>query len=755
MASSSPTRRLMSSLPEDDDEDELLMGGSTKTTEKRAGFAGSGVSAQAKAPAPNPVPQKKSKPNKQGLIEQKKKSAPSNPGTSALDKSPRTPQAQIDKKDASQVIGYQSFFVAIPFQAPPDPTSLTTVDDTSPSPVSIHFQASQASSAPLATEPQEPQQQYETHESPIKVPVTDPEPTTLTFEQPPSPSIFLPSSTPPPSPPPSLPLPPAAQTQPHPSLAASEPVNETATGEPQEQEQEKPVPVEQFFRNEIDPSYEFSDEDELPSRNTLELPVSQPNDAVLSAPVKAVLPANTLEDAVLPVSVGAEEVPEPLPPVKKKRRRPGRPKGWRKSKPEAVKPPAVKAAVPSSPPCPPAEETSALHDEPVVVYSRDEENPPVNEDAHAEDVDRVPELPDIYIAPLPEDSPMIDLPNDETQTQEAVLPDLPDNPETAVQDIALPDLPKEPVNETAPNKPLINIALAAPTAADAPSPVRSDDSLGLALDAIIASQRLFEDSDRNFESSPVKPVDESPTRHVLAHRTSARKRRRSVHFLEEELRDDRIRPKIISTPPLRRGSAQPEQTQGTAPEEAPQETAKAPPQNRAAPSPLSGVVDLTTLPDEDPQPPARSMLSGQKARRKQGGSRTSSPAHKTITALKAKQPPVKRRSLLSIALDDSDDDDPLNAMCLLTTWTRSAPGTPRGSPARSPAGSRRRTGSDSTIRKRLAREGFGGLSTPTKRTGSLAAGSPTGSVIYTPGGHARRCGVDGFRCDRDFCFTCL
>lgn len=51
------------------------------------------------------------------------------------------------------------------------------------------------------------------------------------------------------------------------------------------------------------------------------------------------------------------------------------------------------------------------------------------------------------------------------------------------------------------------------------------------------------------------------------------------------------------------------------------------------------------------------------------------------------------------------------------------------------------------------------------RTGGVARGgrgatsrlaSPVGSeVVQTPGGTARKCGVDGFRCDRDFCFTCL
>ncbi|KAK0380385.1 hypothetical protein CLIM01_02214 [Colletotrichum limetticola] len=43
------------------------------------------------------------------------------------------------------------------------------------------------------------------------------------------------------------------------------------------------------------------------------------------------------------------------------------------------------------------------------------------------------------------------------------------------------------------------------------------------------------------------------------------------------------------------------------------------------------------------------------------------------------------------------------------------------------------------------------FATPTR----VHFGSPSGSLVQTPGGNMRRCGEDGFRCDRDFCFTCL
>jgi hypothetical protein len=33
--------------------------------------------------------------------------------------------------------------------------------------------------------------------------------------------------------------------------------------------------------------------------------------------------------------------------------------------------------------------------------------------------------------------------------------------------------------------------------------------------------------------------------------------------------------------------------------------------------------------------------------------------------------------------------------------------------------------------------------------------SPAGSLTETPGGTLRRCGEDGFRCGREFCFSCV
>lgn len=51
------------------------------------------------------------------------------------------------------------------------------------------------------------------------------------------------------------------------------------------------------------------------------------------------------------------------------------------------------------------------------------------------------------------------------------------------------------------------------------------------------------------------------------------------------------------------------------------------------------------------------------------------------------------------------------------------------------------------------------LVTPVKRKRSMLVMDDTKSgdegLVKTPGGSLRRCGEDGFKCDRDFCFTCL
>ncbi|KAK1690128.1 hypothetical protein BDP55DRAFT_649752 [Colletotrichum godetiae] len=59
------------------------------------------------------------------------------------------------------------------------------------------------------------------------------------------------------------------------------------------------------------------------------------------------------------------------------------------------------------------------------------------------------------------------------------------------------------------------------------------------------------------------------------------------------------------------------------------------------------------------------------------------------------------------------------------------------------------TGTETTSGKK--RKAAWAFATPTR----IHFGSPSGSLVQTPGGNMRRCGENGFRCNRDFCFTCL
>ncbi|RDA86017.1 hypothetical protein CP532_4693 [Ophiocordyceps camponoti-leonardi (nom. inval.)] len=47
------------------------------------------------------------------------------------------------------------------------------------------------------------------------------------------------------------------------------------------------------------------------------------------------------------------------------------------------------------------------------------------------------------------------------------------------------------------------------------------------------------------------------------------------------------------------------------------------------------------------------------------------------------------------------------------------------------------------------------LRTPVKRRPTIDVAMSPGSVVETPGGTVRTCGLDGYRCGRDFCFSCL
>ncbi|KAK1597468.1 centromere protein Scm3 [Colletotrichum navitas] len=131
-----------------------------------------------------------------------------------------------------------------------------------------------------------------------------------------------------------------------------------------------------------------------------------------------------------------------------------------------------------------------------------------------------------------------------------------------------------------------------------------------------------------------------------------------------------------------------------------------------------------------------------------------------------------RISVISLLSDDEDDGKLTPDLFKTQTPGRgdrlslgdlgrgspSTPALPAGPQAKTatpvqqnvPSGGRADSGASTTSRhrKRMAAWAF---ATPSK----ARLGSPSGSLVRTPGGNLRRCGEEGFRCDRDFCFTCL
>ncbi|KZL84701.1 myb-like dna-binding domain protein [Colletotrichum incanum] len=124
-----------------------------------------------------------------------------------------------------------------------------------------------------------------------------------------------------------------------------------------------------------------------------------------------------------------------------------------------------------------------------------------------------------------------------------------------------------------------------------------------------------------------------------------------------------------------------------------------------------------------------------------------------------------KKSIISLL---SDDEDELT-LDLFKTWTSSGGSsgdrkrtsfTPillAGAETRITTPMKQRipsgggAGSDTVTARGRKRKAAWAFATPTK----VHFGSPSGSLVRTPGGNMRRCGEDGFRCDRDFCFTCL
>ncbi|KAI8265412.1 hypothetical protein K4K58_011343 [Colletotrichum sp. SAR11_239] len=144
------------------------------------------------------------------------------------------------------------------------------------------------------------------------------------------------------------------------------------------------------------------------------------------------------------------------------------------------------------------------------------------------------------------------------------------------------------------------------------------------------------------------------------------------------------------------------------------------------------------------------------------------PAAPSSSTIKASpRTPSARRSFISLL---SDDEDELT-LDLFKSWTNTSGGSAPGSSGRKKTSyapvllAGPQTKITTPMKQRSHNVGSGGGTgrgkkrkaawafavTPTK----VQFGSPSGSLVKTPGGHMRRCGEDGFKCDRDFCFTCL
>ncbi|KAH6900383.1 hypothetical protein B0T10DRAFT_554919 [Thelonectria olida] len=146
------------------------------------------------------------------------------------------------------------------------------------------------------------------------------------------------------------------------------------------------------------------------------------------------------------------------------------------------------------------------------------------------------------------------------------------------------------------------------------------------------------------------------------------------------------------------------------------------------PSPRS-IKEFGSIPRASPSTPRKSKPM-----------QSSRPQTPRNTAIRTSRAPSSRRSLLSLVSannSDSESDDSLDEL-----------NRPQPSPFQS------RTAVASTIKtwhsSALTREVF---RTPIKKRPREPI-SPS-SVVKTPGGTIRTCGIDGYRCDRDFCFNCL
>jgi hypothetical protein len=187
-------------------------------------------------------------------------------------------------------------------------------------------------------------------------------------------------------------------------------------------------------------------------------------------------------------------------------------------------------------------------------------------------------------------------------------------------------------------------------------------------------------------------------------------------------------------------------------------------------SPLKGKpVDLFSLhPSKKVQTPASSPLV-KKARHTDApsSSKRKRPSGPTTPQDKPKSPAESSRGLISLVSDDDLDELSLTPR-VRTPNMAAGPSSSSlckgsllfGSAGKAVAAPQTpRTALGGSVGHFKQRNGRGGLdrrfSLPHRGKKVVWPANPTEELIRTPGGTMRRCGEDGFKCDRDFCFTCL
>ncbi|KFA65746.1 hypothetical protein S40285_04894 [Stachybotrys chlorohalonatus IBT 40285] len=167
------------------------------------------------------------------------------------------------------------------------------------------------------------------------------------------------------------------------------------------------------------------------------------------------------------------------------------------------------------------------------------------------------------------------------------------------------------------------------------------------------------------------------------------------------------------------------------------------PVQATSPLPETGVDNSHRSPTPSepiiPSPPqARGPSPAQAATATAAPPKPRTPRTPRRSILHATKVPRSRRSVLSLLSDD--DEDSQEDVDELSRSSRTL----------------LKSGSASAVVRRIWKSSARTTEvcrTPVKR--HRAGPASPGSVVKTPGGTTRTCGVDGYRCGRDFCFTCL